>query len=144
MRALVLIQRIDDPPGAVAPGVDARQADYRLELGSPSIDTGLNAAVPAGIAADLDGVPRFVRQPVVRGTTGDACPLVDMGAYERQGGAIHCCSADIDSSGDVDFDDILLILHAWGDDSGPPDLDGSGLVGFEDLLLALTTWGPCS
>jgi hypothetical protein len=46
--------------------------DFHLQAGSPCIDTGSNAAVPAGITVDLDGKPR-----IVDGT-------VDVGAYEYQ------------------------------------------------------------
>ena len=58
-------------PGAAgsAPTVDG---DYHLKAGSPAVNAGSNALVPAGITTDLDGLPR-----VVGGT-------VDQGAYERQ------------------------------------------------------------
>lgn len=50
--------------------VAADSNDFHLPLGSPCIDTGDNAAVPAGVTTDLDGNPR------IRG------PAVDMGVYE--------------------------------------------------------------
>jgi len=55
------------------------------------------------------------------------------------------CVADIDSSGDVGFGDILQIIGAWGPCSGacPADLDGSGDVGFADVLAVIGAWGPC-
>ncbi len=53
------------------------------------------------------------------------------------------CPADLDSSGDVGFEDILRVLDAWGNKGGPEDLDGSGTVDFGDLLIVLDTWGPC-
>jgi DNA-binding beta-propeller fold protein YncE len=51
--------------------------NYRLQAGSPCINTGNTAAVPSGVTTDLDGNPRFVS---VAGTE-----TVDMGAYEYQG-----------------------------------------------------------
>jgi hypothetical protein len=45
-------------------------------------------------------------------------PIVDMGAYEFQPAA---CPADLDGSGDVGFDDLLILLAAWG----PGDLGTS-------------------
>ncbi len=53
------------------------------------------------------------------------------------------CPADLDGSGDVDFEDILRVLDAWGNKGGPEDLDGSGTVDFDDLLIVLDAWGPC-
>jgi hypothetical protein len=55
------------------------------------------------------------------------------------------CPIDIDGSGAVDFNDLLLVLSNWGD-CGPPcpeDLDGSGVVDFTDLLTVLAAFGPC-
>lgn len=49
---------------------DASNADYRLLSGSPCIDAGNNAAVPADLTKDLEGNPRIVNF------------VVDMGAYE--------------------------------------------------------------
>ena len=46
-------------------------------------------------------------------------------------------------NGAVDFDDLLRILDAWGNEGGPEDLDASGTVDFGDLLIVLDSWGPC-
>jgi hypothetical protein len=56
-------------------------------------------------------------------------------------------SADVDDDGDVDFQDLLLVLAEWGDCPDPPaecpgDIDGDGDVDFEDLLLLLSMWDP--
>ncbi len=62
--------------------------NYRLGALSPCVDAGSNLTVPAGVALDLDGNPRFVDDPcapntgVPGGAGGPA--IVDMGAYERQ------------------------------------------------------------
>jgi choice-of-anchor B domain-containing protein len=51
--------------------------------------------------------------------------------------------ADIDGDGDVDFQDLLLLLAAWGTCTDcPEDLDGDGDVDFQDLLLLLSQWDP--
>lgn len=46
--------------------------DFHLLAGSPAIDAGDAAALPAGVSTDRDGHPRVVG------------PAVDLGAYERQ------------------------------------------------------------
>jgi CSLREA domain-containing protein len=63
----------EDPAGGV-----------RLRLNSPGIDAGDNAAVPAGVAIDLGGSPRFVDVPGVPDTGHGAPPIVDMGACEAR------------------------------------------------------------
>jgi hypothetical protein len=71
--------------------------DLRLSSGSPCIDAGDNAAVPADtidsdgdgdtsepLPLDLGGWPRFVDHPLAPDTGSGTPPIVDMGAYEYQ------------------------------------------------------------
>jgi hypothetical protein len=62
----------DDPQFA-----DEMNLDLRVVSGSPVIDAGHDAAVPAELLLDLDGNPRIVDG------NGDETVQVDMGAYER-------------------------------------------------------------
>ena len=56
--------------------VDVAAGNLRLSFGSPCIDAGDNAAVPAGTVTDLEGNNRIMDG------TQDGLPVVDMGAYE--------------------------------------------------------------
>ncbi len=56
--------------------------NYRVASGSPCVDAADNGAVPAGVLADLDGLPRFLDDPSVVDTGAGVAPIVDMGAYE--------------------------------------------------------------
>ena len=72
----------------------------RIWSDSPTADSGDDAAVPAGVATDLDGRPRF------NGT-------VDRGPFERR----STFPADIDGDGDRDIGDLgalLGCLHGEG------------------------------
>lgn len=54
------------------------------------------------------------------------------------------CPPDVDGSGQVDFNDLLSVLNAFGTCSGcPQDIDGNGVVDFTDLLNVLNGFGPC-
>lgn len=59
-----------------------RDSDGRLSAGSPCIDAGDNSSVPAGNLIDLDGMGRFVDDPLTADTGAGTPPIVDMGAYE--------------------------------------------------------------
>ena len=74
--------------------VDAANGDFTLQQCSPAIDAGDNNALPAGIATDLGGNPRFFNN----GT-------VDLGAYEYQAIPDPClCIAERTWTGSVSTD----------------------------------------
>ena len=79
-------------------------------------------------------------------STDDPDPLadIDLNALTVSG---DLCGSDLDGSGDVDTEDILSLLAAWGPCRPGPkcqaDLDASGAVAFRDLLGLLSTWGEC-
>jgi len=62
--------------------VNAAGGNLRLQLTSPAIDAGNNAAVPSGVTTDLDGKSRFCDIPTVPNKGNGTSPIVDMGAYE--------------------------------------------------------------
>ena len=54
------------------------------------------------------------------------------------------CPVDLDADGDVDFNDLLLVLAAWGTcDACAADFDASGVVDFNDIIYLLSLWGDC-
>ncbi len=54
------------------------------------------------------------------------------------------CPADIDGSGHVGVDDLLLVINQWGACTGcVADINGDGQVGVDDLLLIISDWGSC-
>jgi hypothetical protein len=69
-------------PDGIWGTADDDYGDLRLQLASPCIDAGNNAAVPAGVTTDLAGVPRFLDVPAKADTGLGTAPIVDMGAYE--------------------------------------------------------------
>ncbi len=54
------------------------------------------------------------------------------------------CDEDVDADGDVDVDDLVVVLLAWGSaGSTTADVNGDGLVDVDDLAAVLTAWGTC-
>ncbi|MDG2423884.1 MAG: C25 family cysteine peptidase [Phycisphaerales bacterium] len=52
------------------------------------------------------------------------------------------CPADLDGDGEVEVDDLLLIISSW--DSPNADITGDGTTNIDDLLEALAGFGLCS
>jgi hypothetical protein len=136
----------EDPLFVDSSGVDGLPGtvddDLRVQIGSPCIDSGDNAAVPRGVEADLDGNPRFVDGD------DDSIVVVDIGAFERPP---LPNPADLNGDGQVNGFDLALLLGQWGRcpvmgaaGSCPADLDGSGAVGGFDLAILLAAWGQGS
>jgi hypothetical protein len=92
----------DDIPGTA-------DDDLRLSLCSLCIDAGDDTAVPAGVATDLEGFPRFANGDC------DGAATVDMGAYES-----HAYIGDFDDNCKMDYLDVEMFAAAWATRSGDP------------------------
>ena len=51
--------------------------------------------------------------------------------------------SDFNGDGNVNVEDLLQLIAAWGNTGGDEDLDGNGNVGVNDLLIVIGNWGPC-
>lgn len=102
-----------DPTILVTAGPDGylETADDVLYLlnGSPCIDAGNNAAVPAGIFNDIQGHPRFLDDPATPDTGAGTPPLVDMGTQEF----VFPGVIDLNGDGRVDLVDYDLFAACW-------------------------------
>jgi len=83
--------------------VDPENSDYRLQSGSPCIDSGTITET----LTDLDGNPRPVD---VAGVGSEGAAAFDMGAYEFQ-----LSPADLDADGYVNEWDLFLFQEQWQD-----------------------------
>ena len=157
---------IDDNPAFVDedgsdPDAFDLQDDFRLSLGSLSIDVGDTGAVLCDeFDVDEDGITCDEFDPEKNEDTpdldlinrvldgkNDGEAIVDMGAYEF----IHpdSCPWDLDDDGVVGVKDLLDLLGNWGPCEMPcppfcpADFDYDCYVGVKDLLDLLGNWGPC-
>lgn len=113
---------------------DDDYGDLHLLPDSPCVDTGSNAAVPAG-ETGLLGTPR-----VVDGDW-DGTPVVDMGAYE------YYLFGDLNLTADVTMEDMHLLAAHWmqtdcagPDHCGQADINRSGTVDFDDFIILADQW----
>jgi hypothetical protein len=56
------------------------------------------------------------------------------------------CDGDVNSTGQVNVDDLLLVIAFWGH-TNPimprADVNSDGFVNIDDLLALINNWGPC-
>ncbi len=78
---------------------------------------------------------------------GDVCELLDGTQVDEDGNGVpdDCqtepCSPDMDGTGVVDIEDLLLFMAAWGTEDA--DLNGDGTPDINDLLVLMGMWGAC-
>ena len=125
---------VDNLPGTV-------DDNLRLLPTSPCVDAANNTGVPGGVESDLDGLARFVDDPLTPDTGVPDPPdfpfVVDMGAYEYVAG-------DLDWDGSAGAADwaIFADCMAGPDVSVPPaavteaEFGKADLVGDDDVDLA--------
>lgn len=53
------------------------------------------------------------------------------------------CMGDLDQSGEVGVDDMLIVIAAYGSSDASGDANQDGLVDVSDVLLIIDGWGPC-
>lgn len=135
---IVGVGNISDPPTFA----DEAAGDLRLVAGSRGIDAGQNSDAGAGNTTDFDGNPRFVDDPATADTGVGTPPIVDMGAFEFQGGVD--CPTDLDNDGIVSLADLTALLASFGCTAPANctgDLNNDGNVSLEDLAALLAAFG---
>lgn len=87
--------------------------------------------IPLPLFADPGVFPPFTG-------TAEVVGILDLTVIVR-------CAADVDANGEVDINDLLQLLAAWGPCAQPcpPDTNWDGTVDITDLLELLAVWGPC-
>jgi predicted outer membrane repeat protein len=112
--------------------VDPANGNFQLTANSPCIDAGNDDKIVAGLP-DLNGCPR------IQGKSAD------MGAYE-----FGDCTppppppppfGDLNFDGEVDHDDIEVLLNVIGSCNG--DNTFNGVINVDDLLNVINGWGAC-
>ena len=77
---------------------------------------------------------------------GDVCDIADGTSTDWDGNEIpdDCeCLADVNADGNVNVNDILILIGNWGSGSNIGDINFDGIVNVTDLLYVISNWGPC-
>ncbi|MBT5658222.1 MAG: hypothetical protein HOI89_10615 [Phycisphaerae bacterium] len=140
-----------------APNADVLTVEWS-EVGSATWQN-LETVGPSGpgtsggwIRADFDldasgllGVDVF--QIRVTADDADSGSVIEAGIDGVQVSRIECedtpCLGDLDGSGEVDVDDILQVLGAFGSNDPVADTNGDGIVDVNDILNVVGAYGPC-
>jgi hypothetical protein len=121
--------------------IDPENGDFRLSLGSPCIDRGLEYSLPED-ELDLDGDGNTT-EPIPFDLDGNdrvTNLYPDVGAYEFQGP--FGPPGDIDGDGTAGVLDFLILLESWGFCCAG-DFDCDQVVENSDLVILLDMLGPC-
>ena len=52
-------------------------------------------------------------------------------------------SGDANKDGNVDVNDVLMVINAWQQPASDADLDNDGHVDVNDLLIVIENWNQC-
>jgi len=119
--------------------------NLRIAANSPSRNAGDNTLLVAD-TYDVDNDSSVTEDaPDADRATRIQNSTVDQGAYENHASAT--CCADINGSGCINVDDLLLVINGWnfaGSADIVPACGGNGVVNVDDLLAVINAWGDCS
>ena len=116
-----------------------------LVVGDEEIDVGLyvepqtlaiqdvNARGEILFTAQADSLPNATAKPTTR-------VLVVAVPVPPEGG----CPEDTNGDGNVDVDDLVAVILAWGTADRCADVNGDGFVNVDDLVALILAWGPCA
>lgn len=114
--------------------VDAAAGNFRLDRGSPCIDAGGNAILPAYATADLDGTTRFVNDVAVLDTGAGTSPIVDMGCFETPCTVRYVRQSATGAGTGLSWADAYVDLQ--------DALDDAAVGGIDYVLVAEGTYQP--
>ncbi len=124
-------ENLDADPRFVEPAFH----DYRVQPGSPAIDSGSNELLLPGLDAfDLAGGARRVDDPASPDTGAGPSPVVDRGAFEFAPGL--CGPADLaEPTGVLDLADVVSFVVAFVNESPAADLaEPTGVLDLADVV----------
>jgi hypothetical protein len=102
--------------------------------------TGLTALLISGTAVAM------ADEPARKAPTTDSYPGPSILFGGGPGVGYELCPADVNEDGQVDVDDLILVILGYGSNSvgsTPSDINEDGGVDLLDMLEVIANWGPC-
>lgn len=137
-QAVTGVGNINADPLFSAPGLN----QFSILSGSPCIDAGDTAALPADLLEDLVGNPRRADDPATTDTGAGSTPRVDIGAFEFT--PPTGCPGDANKDNITNGADLSVLLAQFGTSVAPgsgADFNNDGFVNGADLSVLLSNFG---
>jgi len=122
-------------------GAWADEIVVELQPWDAGTDSGINYTSGNNNTNPQEPISLITGFPLADGD-GNVAPL---GTFTFTRINVPACDTDLDQSGATDFQDLVMLLAAWGPCPGgcAADIDGNEDVGFSDLLSVLAAFGGC-
>lgn len=125
-----------------------------FEFGSSSVNVPPTIAFDVFLVMNNDGNTIFRMSSIVLGTAVVDIPIFGEQTVQLTAIYLDCsldmeivgafCQADVDGSGSVDVNDLLMVIGDWGcTGTCTADITGDGAVNVQDLLELIASWGNC-
>jgi hypothetical protein len=101
-----------------------------------------------GVEDDLDNcyLPNPKQEDCNNNGVGDICDVADATSEDINSNNVpdECeCLVDVVVDGNININDVLIVVSEWGSEGPLGDVDFNGIVNTDDLLAVLAAWGPC-
>ena len=125
-----------------------------LEFGSSSVNVPPTIAFDVFLVMNADGETIYRMSNILLGTAVVDIPIFGEQTVQLTAIYLNCsldmevigsfCQADVDGSGSVDVNDLLMVIGEWGcTGTCAADITGDGTVNVQDLLELIASWGNC-